>query len=200
MKNRSDLVVLVDDNAEVSQAVSLLLKTVNLHTASFADPLAFLESDIERAGCILLDVRMPEMSGLEVFRKLRHELRIFVPVIFLTGHGEVGMAVRALRAGAFDFLEKPIDDQILVDSIFEAMTADAERRMQSERQMAFRTLRDRLTPRELEIAYLLVEGETSRSIAERLGLSMRTIEGYRSRLMSKLEITSLAKLVDVLRD
>lgn len=191
---------MVDDHAEVSHAVSLLLKTVNLRTVSFADPLAFLESDIESVGCILLDVRMPEMSGMEVFRQLRQERGIFVPVIFLTGHGEVGMAVRAMRAGAFDFLEKPIDDQVLMDSIFEALTADAERRVQAQRQMVTRTLRDRLTPRELEIAHLLVEGDTSRAIADKLGLSMRTIEGYRSRLMAKLEISSLAKLVDVLRD
>jgi two-component system response regulator FixJ len=195
---RSDTVILVDDSAGVSEAVSLLLKTVNLETTVYTNPLLFMEAGIDHAGCIILDVRMPEMSGLEVFRQLR-EREVEIPVIFMTGHGDVGMAVRAMRSGAFDFLEKPVDDQVLIDSVLEAITADAERRVQVQRKQASRTLLDRLTPRELEIAHLLVEGQSSRGIAEKLGLSVRTVEGYRSRLMVKLEITSLTKLVELLR-
>jgi FixJ family two-component response regulator len=197
-KPKSDTVILVDDSVGVSEAVSLLLKTVNLETQMFSNPLAFMDASIEHAGCIILDVRMPEMSGLEVFRKLV-ERGVDIPVIFMTGHGDVAMAVRAMRAGAFDFLEKPVDDQVLIDSVLEAISVDTERRARVQRQLASRSLIDRLTPRELEIARLLVEGETSRSIAEKLGLSVRTVEGYRSRLMVKLEITSLAKLVELLR-
>lgn len=196
---KSDTVILVDDSAGVSEAVSLLLKTVNLETMVYSNPLAFMDANIEQAGCIILDVRMPEMSGLEVFRKLG-ERGVDIPVIFMTGHGDVSMAVRAMRAGAFDFLEKPVDDQVLIDSVLEAISLDTERRARLQRRLASRSLIDRLTPRELEIAYLLVEGETSRGIAERLALSVRTVEGYRSRLMVKLEITSLTKLVELLRN
>jgi len=192
-------VVVVDDSTEVSKAISLLLETINLKTLVFTDPGTFLQADIDHAGCILLDVRMPEMSGLEVFRRMRDEYGSAVPIIFLTGHGEVGMAVKAMRAGAFDFLEKPVDDQVLIDSVLEALKVDAERRAKTQRHMASKALLDRLTSRESEIAYLLVEGLTSRDIAARLGLSVRTVEGYRSRLMVKLEITSLAKLVELLR-
>ncbi len=199
MRIKSNTVAVVDDSAEVSKAISLLLETVNLKTVVFTDPRAFLEADVGHAGCILLDVRMPEMSGLEVFRRMRDEYGSTVPIIFLTGHGEVGMAVKAMRAGAFDFLEKPVDDQVLIDSVLEALKVDTERRAKNLRQLASRVLRDRLTSRESEIAQLLVEGLTSRDIAARLGLSVRTVEGYRSRLMIKLEITSLAKLVELLR-
>jgi two-component system response regulator FixJ len=195
---RSNTVILVDDSAGVSEAVSLLLKTVSLDTVVYTNPLVFMESEVDRAGCIILDVRMPEMSGLEVFRKLL-EREVEIPVIFMTGHGDVSMAVRAMRAGAFDFLEKPVDDQVLIDSVLEAISADAQRRVQTQRKLASRTLIDRLTPRELEIAHQLVEGQSSRGIAEKLNLSVRTVEGYRSRLMVKLEITSLTKLVELLR-
>lgn len=195
---RSSSVILVDDSAGVCEAVSLLLKTVNLDTRVYSNPTLFMEADIEDAGCILLDVRMPEMSGLEVFRQLR-ERGVEIPVIFMTGHGDVAMAVRVMRSGAFDFLEKPVDDQVLIDSVLEALSADAERRERVQRKMASRSLLDRLTPRELEIAHLLVEGESTRGIAERLTLSVRTVEGYRSRLMIKLEITSLTRLVELLR-
>jgi two-component system response regulator FixJ len=195
---RSDSVILVDDSAGVSEAVGLLLKTVNLETVVYTNPLVFMQSEIDHAGCIILDVRMPEMSGLEVFRQLR-ERQVEIPVIFMTGHGDVGMAVRAMRSGAFDFLEKPVDDQVLIDSVLEAISADVDRRARVQRKLASRTLVDRLTPRVLEIAHLLVDGQSSRGIAEKLGLSVRTVEGYRSRLMVKLEITSLTKLVELLR-
>ena len=195
---RSSSVILVDDSAGVCEAVSLLLKTVNLDTRVYSNPTLFMEANIEEAGCILLDVRMPEMSGLEVFRQLR-DRGVEIPVIFMTGHGDVAMAVRVMRSGAFDFLEKPVDDQVLIDSVLEALSADAERRERMQRKLASRSLLDRLTPRELEIAHLLVEGESTRGIAERLTLSVRTVEGYRSRLMIKLEISSLTRLVELLR-
>lgn len=197
---KSDTVAVVDDSAEVSKAISLLLATINLKTMVFADPEAFLRTDIADVGCVLLDVRMPEISGLEVFRRLRDEHACNTPIIFLTGHGEVGMAVKAMRSGAFDFLEKPVDDQILIDSVLEALKVDAERRAKTQQQLASKALRDRLTLRETEIANLLVEGLTSREVAAQLDLSVRTVEGYRSRLLAKLEITSLAKLVDLLRN
>lgn len=190
-------VFIVDDDAGIRQSVSMLLKSVGIETASFENPSAFLKADLEKAGCVLLDVRMPEMSGIEVQRRLADE-GSGVPVIFMTGHGDVGMAVRAMRQGAFDFLEKPIEDQVLIDSVLEALAVDDERRRTLAQKRSAMDLVSRLTRREREIAGLLAQGGSTRGIAEQLELSVRTVEGYRSRIMMKLEITSLAQLVRLL--
>ena len=190
-------VFIVDDDAGIRQSVGLLLKSVGIETASFENPSAFLKADLEKAGCVLLDVRMPEMSGIEVQRRLADE-GSGVPVIFMTGHGDVGMAVRAMRQGAFDFLEKPIEDQVLIDSVLEALAVDDERRRTLAQKRSAMDLVSRLTRREKEIAGLLAQGGSTRGIAEQLELSVRTVEGYRSRIMMKLEITSLAQLVRLL--
>ena len=126
-------VALLDDNPAVRESVSMLLKSVGLETVAFHSPAVFLASAIEDTGCILLDIRMPEMSGLEVHRRLR-ERGIETPVIFLTGHGDVSMAVRSMREGAFDFLEKPMEDQQLIDRVLEALTHDTERRASAARR------------------------------------------------------------------
>jgi FixJ family two-component response regulator len=126
-------VVLLDDNPAVRESVSMLLKSVGLDTVAYHSPAVFLASPLGDAGCILLDIRMPEMSGLEVHRRLR-ERGIDTPVIFLTGHGDVSMAVRSMRDGAFDFLEKPVEDQQLIDRVLEALTHDAERRASAARR------------------------------------------------------------------
>lgn len=190
-------VFIVDDDAGIRQSVGMLLKSVGIETASFENPSAFLKADLEKAGCVLLDVRMPEMSGIEVQRRLADE-GSGVPVIFMTGHGDVGMAVRAMRQGAFDFLEKPIEDQVLIDSVLEALAVDDERRRTLAQKRSAMDLVSRLTRREREIAGLLAQGGSTRGIAEQLELSVRTVEGYRSRIMMKLEITSLAQLVRLL--
>lgn len=191
------VVYIVDDDAGIRQSIGMLLKSVGIETASFDSPSAFLRAPLESAGCILLDVRMPEMSGIEVQRRLmEHESG--VPVIFMTGHGDVALAVRAMRQGAFDFLEKPIEDQVLIDSVLEALAVDDERRRTLAQKRSAMDLVSRLTRREKEIAGLLANGGSTRGIAEQLELSVRTVEGYRSRIMMKLEITSLAQLVRIL--
>ncbi|MBM3346580.1 MAG: response regulator transcription factor [Betaproteobacteria bacterium] len=190
-------VFIVDDDAGIRQSVGMLLKSVGIDTVAFDSPSSFLNAGLEDAGCILLDVRMPEMSGIEVQRRLSEE-GSGIPLIFMTGHGDVGMAVRAMRQGAFDFLEKPIEDQVLIDSVLEALAVDDERRRTLAQKRSALDLVSRLTRREREIAGLLANGGSTRGIAEQLALSVRTVEGYRSRIMMKLEITSLAQLVRIL--
>ena len=190
-------VFIVDDDTGIRQSVGLLLKSVGIETVAFESPTVFLKANLEDAGCILLDVRMPGMSGIEVQRRLAEE-GLGIPVIFMTGHGDVGMAVRAMRQGAFDFLEKPIEDQVLIDSVLEALAVDDERRRTLAQRRSAMDLVSRLTRREREIAELLADGGSTRGIADQLELSARTVEGYRSRIMMKLEITSLAQLVRIL--
>ena len=190
-------VFIVDDDAGIRSSVGMLLKSVGIETVAFESPAAFFKAALDHAGCILLDVRMPGMSGIEVQRRLSEE-GLGIPVIFMTGHGDVGMAVRAMRQGAFDFLEKPIEDQVLIDSVLDALAVDDERRRTLAQKRSAMDLVSRLTRREREIAELLANGGSTRGIAEQLALSARTVEGYRSRIMMKLEITSLAQLVRVL--
>jgi FixJ family two-component response regulator len=149
--------------------------------------------------CILLDVRMPEMSGIEVFRRLRAS-GTTTPVIFMTGHGHIAMAVNAMRDGAFDFIEKPIDDQRLIDSVLAAIDRDGERRNADMSRVAANDKIARLTAREREIAEMVVEGRSNREIGEALSLSVRTVEGYRSRITGKLEAASLADLINLLNN
>lgn len=190
-------VALLDDNPAIRESVGMLLKSVGLETVAFHSPAVFLASAIEDTGCILLDIRMPEMSGLEVHRRLR-ERGIETPVIFLTGHGDVSMAVRSMREGAFDFLEKPVEDQQLIDRVLEALTRDAGRRASAARRSDSAARISRLTAREREIAELIADGQSSREVAAVLSLSVRTVEGYRSRIMAKLEVDSLAQVVRAL--
>jgi two-component system response regulator FixJ len=191
-------VILVDDDEGVCQSVSLLLKSVGIETTIYRSPLKFMESAIGDAGCILLDVRMPEMSGIEVQRRLNARGNE-TPVVFMTGHGEVAMAVRAMRSGAFDFLEKPVDDQILIDSVLEAIADDSDRRRRLTERASVESVLARLTRRERQVAELLADGATTRGVATALELSVRTVEGYRSRIMIKLEIDSLAQLVKLIQ-
>ena len=194
----SERVVLVDDSSAVRQATRMLLKTVGLELLPYHSPAQYLQ-DLPEAGCILLDVRMPEMSGIELYRRLR-EAGVETPVIFMTGHGQVAMAVSAMREGAFDFLEKPVDDQRLIDTIFAAIARDTERREAAALKERISGKVARLTARERRIADLVAEGLSSREVAEKLDLSVRTVEGYRSRIFVKLEVDSLAQLIHLLRD
>ena len=189
-------ITLVDDNSALRESVRLLFKSVGIEVVCYHSPMLFLQ-DMPQSNCILLDVRMPEMSGIETHRRLR-EAGVKTPVIFLTGHGNVAMAVEAMRDGAFDFMEKPFDDQHLIDVVFAAI-------YQERGRMRSVWLRDeaaeklaRLTARERHIADRISEGESSRDIAGSLGLSVRTIEGYRSRILAKLEADSVVQMIRVI--
>ena len=191
-------VVLVDDSAAVRESTRLLLKTVGLDLVTYASPVTFLE-EMPDASCVLMDVRMPELSGIEVYRRMR-EAGMEMPVIFITGHGRVSMAVSAMRDGAFDFLEKPIDDQHLIDAVFAAIIRETERRREmGSRELVVGKLA-RLTERERSIADLIADGNSSREIAEKIALSVRTVEGYRSRIFAKLDADSLAHMIRILQE
>ena len=197
-ESASARVVLVDDSSAVRQSARLLLKTVGLELLPYHSPVQFLQ-DLPDCSCILLDIRMPEISGIEVYRRLR-EAGVKTPVIFMTGHGQVSLAVNAMRDGAFDFLEKPVDDQKLIDVIFAAIAKDKERREAAGSRERIAEKLARLTIRERNVADLIAKGMSSREVAEKLALSVRTVEGYRGRILSKLEADSLAQLIHMLRD
>jgi len=195
--DRDHRVVLVDDSAAVRESTRLLLKTVGLDLVTYGSPVTFLE-EMPDATCVLMDVRMPELSGIEVYRRIR-EAGMEMPVIFITGHGRVSMAVSAMRDGAFDFLEKPIDDQHLIDAVFAAINRETERRREmGSRELVVGKLA-RLTERERSIADLIADGNSSREIAEKIALSVRTVEGYRSRIFAKLDADSLAHMIRILQ-
>jgi two-component system response regulator FixJ len=195
MNHTTPLIQLVDDDAAVRDGLSLLIATVGLRVASWADPQAFLDGfDREAIGAIVLDLRMPGLSGLTVLERLV-EQGVDQPVIMLTGHGTVAQCRRAFKAGAAEFLEKPVDDQQLIDALQAAVRAHVKSR---ERQRADRAARERyaqLSPREREVLGLIVAGLTNKEVARALGLSPRTVETHRAHLFAKLEAESLAQLI-----
>jgi FixJ family two-component response regulator len=192
----SDSVVwIVDDDEAVCDSLGLLLKTIGLTARTFPDGKSFLEQfDDEFPGCVVVDLRMPGMSGLELQDAL-HRRHSTVPIIFITGHGTVDSAVHAMRAGAIDFLQKPFDDQELLDTIQRAIRLDRDSRESlSEREILVERY-GTLTNREREVMALVVEGHANKVMAYDLGVSERTIEIHRSRVMKKMEANSLPHLV-----
>lgn len=188
-------VFIVDDEEPICDSVTLLLKSVGLRARAYTEPSAFLaECTPEAAGCLVIDVRMPGMSGLEVQRVL-NERRCSLPLIFITGHGDVPMAVEAMRNGAFDFLQKPFNDDELIRRVQKALEQDTRERAQLSRIDDTRRHWDLLTPREREIAAMLVDGAANKAIALDLDISERTVELHRARVMQKMEARSLAQLV-----
>jgi FixJ family two-component response regulator len=188
-------VFLVDDDAAVRDALGLLLSLKGMRTQLFAAAEAFLETyRPEWRGCVLTDLRMPAMSGLDLQQAMR-ERGISLPVVVLTAHGDVSTARMALKSGAFDFLEKPIDDEILLDVLRNAIREDNLRCDVQRTEDTARSLLERLTPRERDVLNLLVEGLSQREIATRLDISPRTVEVYKARMMEKLRCRSLAEVV-----
>jgi two-component system response regulator FixJ len=191
----SATVFVLDDDASMRDSLRWLIQSVGLPVEAYSSAGDFLEKyDRERPGCLVLDVRMRGMSGLELQEELVRR-GISVPVIVVTGHADVPMAVRAMKAGALDFLEKPFSDQALLDRIQRAIEIDREaRRSRDERADVLARLAV-LTRREREIVDLLVEGKANKEIAAELGLSTRTVEGHRAHIMDKVGATSFAELV-----
>jgi RNA polymerase sigma factor (sigma-70 family) len=189
------LVQLVDDDQAVRDALALLIATIGLRVRTWADPLAFLrEVDREAIGAIVLDVRMPGISGLAVLERLV-EQGVDQPVIMLTGHGTVEMCRRAFKGGAAEFLEKPVDDDLLLETLQQAVRQHVRSRERSQADRAARERHAQLSPREREVLLLVVEGLTNKEIGKALGLSPRTVEAHRAHLFEKLEVPSLAQLV-----
>jgi len=197
MSQRSPVVYLVDDDRAVLDSLQLLMRSVGLPSRPFVSAQAFLDVfDPDQPGCLVLDVRMPGMSGLDLQQAL-HERGASIPIVFVTAHGDVPMAVEAIKAGAVDFVQKPFRDQELIDKVQDALAHDAERRAASgARQVALDRIAD-LTPREREVMDLVVEGKANKVIAGDLGISQRTVEIHRARVMEKMRVSSVAELVQI---
>lgn len=194
-KKNGPVIYIVDDDDSMREALTLLLRTVGYNTLSFSRPAEFLAKyDPNQAGCVVLDVRMPQMSGLEVQQHLNRTGSI-LPVILMTGHGDIPMAVQAMKDGAFDFLQKPFRDQDLIDRINAALKQDAENREIVVRHADLRRRAESLTPREREVMAAVVDGKANKVIAIDLGLSERTVEIHRANVMEKMGARSVAHLV-----
>ena len=188
-------VFLIDDDPGVRDSLTLLLSLKGIRTQPFATAESFLETyRPEWAGCVLTDLRMPGMTGLELQSMLR-ERRLDVPVVVLTAHGDVATARAALKNGACDFLEKPIDDATLIEVLHNALRVDRERRAAVKARSSADRRMERLTEREREILTLLAAGHQNRQIAAQLGISPRTVEVHKARIMEKLGCRSLADLI-----
>jgi len=191
----SSTVFIVDDDQEVRDALQLLMESVGLNVEAFESAQSYLDQfDPERPGCLVLDVRMPGMSGLDLQARLTAE-RLHPPVIVITGHGDVPMAVRAVQAGAVDFIEKPFNDQALLDGVHRAIEQDAEQRGVASRLADIEARYQRLTPREREVLGQVVAGKRNKVIAVDLGVSQSTVEAHRARVMEKMEATTLSDLM-----
>lgn len=189
------VVYIVDDDDGMRRALTVLMGTIGYHAIPFARPREFLEKyDPAQPGCLVLDVRMPEMSGLEVQQHL-NRTGSMLPVILITGHGDIPMAVQAMKDGAYDFLQKPFRDQDLIDRINGALKQDAENRATLEKHADLKRRYESLTPREREVMALVVDGKANKVIAIDLGLSERTVEIHRANVMDKMGARSVAHLV-----
>jgi len=189
------IVHVVDDEAEVCSAVALLLRSVGLQSRTYSSAQAFLQGYQPGApGCIVLDVRLPGMSGLELQERLQQS-GITLPVIVMTGHGDIQMAVRAMRAGALDFVEKPFNDQTLLDRVHEGVARSMQSHDADGERAQVQGRYETLTEREREILRHVVDGRPNKRIADELGLSTRTVESHRARIIEKMQAASLSHLV-----
>ena len=192
---RKPLIYIVDDDDGMRRALTVLITTIGYQPVAFAKPTEFLAKyDPSQPGCLVLDVRMPEMSGLEVQQQL-NKAGSMLPVILVSGHGDIPMAVQAMKDGAFDFLQKPFRDQELIDRINGALKLDAQNRESVDRLADLKAREQSLTPREREVLALVVDGKANKVIAIDLGLSERTVEIHRANVMEKMGARSVAHLV-----
>ncbi|EWH03934.1 response regulator transcription factor [Halomonas sp. BC04] len=194
--DRAPCIAVVDDDEALRDSLAWLLDTVGLTTLAFADGEAFLAAAPDACDTVLLDVRMPGLSGLQVQQRLI-ERGDTAPVIFMTGHGDVPMAVAALKAGAFDFIEKPFNHQQLIDAVQQALAEHQRVKAMGERIDDLRARYEALRPKERQILVHVAEGMTSREIAEHLDVSAKTVEIYRLRAMKALGANNLAELVRI---
>jgi FixJ family two-component response regulator len=197
MKAKDDrpIVYLVDDDEAVRDSLGMLFKSIGLLHEAYASALDFLQHyDPKRQACLVADIRMPGLSGLELQQRLNDQ-RAEIPVIFITGHGDVPMAVTAMKSGAADFIQKPFRDQDLIDRINKALALDGERRKGRAEEDDIRRRIALLTPREKEVMERVVRGQANKVIAMDLGVSQRTVELHRARVMRKVKLRSVAELV-----
>ncbi len=195
--NSEPMIFVVDDDAAMRHSLTWLVESAGLRVQAFAsaeDFLARVDPLRVRLGCLLLDVRMPGMSGLELQAYLARD-EVGLPVILITGHGDVPMAVQAMRAGAFDFIEKPFDDEALLRSIQRALELQTRDRVRHIQRLEIQGRLATLTPREYEVMEQVVAGHPNKEIAAALGVSTKTVEAHRAKVMDKMNARSLAELV-----
>ncbi|MBM3115998.1 response regulator transcription factor [Jeongeupia naejangsanensis] len=198
--NPNRRIAIVDDDDALRDALAWLFSTRNHDVQPFPNAEALLaDYTPDRFSCLLLDVRMPGMSGLELFQKLR-EFPYLPPVVFLTGHGDVPMAVGALKDGATDFIEKPFNDNDIVDLVERSIAADALKRTQWQAKNAVEARLESLTPREREVMKLILTGRLNKQIADDLSISMKTVEVHRARILEKMHVKTAMELAALLRD
>jgi two-component system response regulator FixJ len=189
-------VFIVDDDADVRDSLRALLESADLSVADYGSARAFLAAPAPGAGCLIADIRMPDMDGLELQEELVKR-GSGLPVIVVTGHGDVPLAVRAMKAGAVDFIEKPYDDELLLESVRRALDMGIARPKSPEVDPAIAGLIVSLTPREREVLEHLIAGRPNKVVAFKLGISPRTVEIHRAHLMEKMQVRSLPELVRV---
>ncbi len=190
-----DTVFIVDDEEEVRDSLKMLIESIGLVAETYESAQAYLQNfDPSRTGCLILDVRMRGMSGLSLQEHMQNE-PIHPPIIIITGHGDVQMAVRAVKAGASDFLEKPFNEQRLLDSIHLALEQDAVQRGKASKLAEIQHRVNRLTEREMEVMELIVNGMLNKNIAFELNISQSTVEAHRSKVMDKMEAKTLSDLM-----
>jgi len=192
---KQPIVFVVDDDQAMRNSLKWLIESVGMKVETYTSADEFIRNYYPgRAGCLLLDVRMPGMSGLELQEHfVKHQITI--PIIIITGHGDVPMAVRAMKSGAVDFIEKPFNDELLLESIRNALNLDVEQRAAQAERAEIATRLANLTPREHEVMEMVTDGKSNKEIALTLGVSAKTVEAHRSRVMEKMQADSLADLV-----
>jgi FixJ family two-component response regulator len=188
------VVCVIDDDEDVRKALKRLLRSIGLAVETFSSPEAFLAYPLaDRPSCLVLDLQLPGQTGLELQTALE-EAELNIPIVFVTGHGDVPTSVRAMKAGAVDFLEKPFEDRDLLDSIHRALDESRERRADRAERAVIRRRIDSLTPREHQVLELLVTGMLNKQVAGELGAAEKTIKIHRGRIMAKMRASSLVDL------
>jgi FixJ family two-component response regulator len=192
------IVFLVDDQPAVLKAMARLLQSADIKSVTFESAQAFLDSGgANKAGCLVLDLAMPGMDGMVLQQKLK-ELGSDLPIIFLTGHGSIDAGVLAMKMGAQDFLTKPVNDEKLLAAVHTAFERNQRARLANAEKQTIQARLDGLTPRELEVLHLLIKGKLNKQVAAELGTVEKTIKVHRAKVMSKMEVTSVAALIHLL--
>ena len=189
-----DYVFVVDDDADIRDSMRMLLEVAGFKVRSFTSAKHFLADDNPKSGCLIADIRMPDMSGLELQEEVTRR-HIDLPVIIITGHGDVPLAVQAMKSGAIDFLEKPFSEDMILASVQRAMEVGSRARGRAAETKAAKDLLSALTPRERGVLDKLVQGRSNKVVAYELGISPRTVEIHRAHIMNKMEASSLSDLV-----
>jgi two-component system, LuxR family, response regulator FixJ len=187
-------IYVIDDDAPLRDSMRLLLEAAGFSVQNYASATQFLADDILKGGCLITDIRMPDMDGLALQAEMARR-GIDIPIIIMTGHGDVPLAVRAMKAGAVDFFEKPFNDEFMLDSIRRALTAGDLTRERTTEVAAAKVLLARLTPRETTVLHCLMKGQANKIVAHALTISPRTVEIHRAHIMGKLKAKNLSDLV-----